>query len=59
MVRSEDRLERLEVLLPSSLLEKMDAVMEFMDFKTRDKFAEASLRRLLDRYLILLSEVKV
>lgn len=45
--------EKLCVALPSELAERLDEVTELLGFRSREKFAEVAIRRLLDRYAIL------
>lgn len=46
-------MEKIVVNLPSELAEKMDKIVELMDFSSREMLTEAAIRRLLDRYVIL------
>jgi len=46
-------IEKVEISLPTNLCERLDKVLELLDFGSREEFAEASVRRLLDRYAVL------
>ena len=45
--------EKIILNLHSELADEMDDVVELMGFRSREMFAEAAVRRLLDRYVIL------
>jgi len=46
-------IESVEISLPTNLCERLDEVLELLDFGSREEFAEAAVRRLLDRYTVL------
>lgn len=46
--------ETLEIVLPVDLIDLMDKTIKLTGFKNRENFAEAAVRRLLDRYRSLL-----
>jgi metal-responsive CopG/Arc/MetJ family transcriptional regulator len=45
--------DELCLTLPPELAERLDEVVELLGFRSRERFAEAAIRRLLDRYVIL------
>jgi metal-responsive CopG/Arc/MetJ family transcriptional regulator len=45
----------VELELPEDVLKDVDDVGRQFDFKTRDSFVIAAMRRLVDKYKILLS----
>lgn len=47
-------IEKVEISLPTSLCERLDEVLELLDFGSREGFVEAAVRRLLDRYAVLM-----
>jgi metal-responsive CopG/Arc/MetJ family transcriptional regulator len=50
--------EHIEILIPSALLEKIDSIGEILDFKSREEFILASIRRLLDWYALLIKPLQ-
>ena len=49
--------ERLCITLPAFLAERLDEVSKFFDFESRERFAEAAVRRLTDEYIILMGRM--
>jgi predicted transcriptional regulator len=45
--------DKLCLTLQPELAERLDEVAELLDFRSREGFAKAAIRRLLDRYVIL------
>ena len=43
----------MEISLQTNLCERLDEVLELFDFGSREEFAEAAVRRLLDRYAVM------
>lgn len=50
-------IEKMEISLPTNLCERLDEVVELLDFGSREEFAEAAVRRLLDRYAVLMRRI--
>lgn len=46
---------RLEVEVPSRLIDRMDEIMDLLGLRSREEFLVVVLRRFLDNYEILLS----
>jgi len=45
--------EVLEIHLPSELVERMDEVVEFLDFGSKEDLIRCAIRRYVDRYLMI------
>jgi metal-responsive CopG/Arc/MetJ family transcriptional regulator len=45
--------EKVKIDLPVELVEKVDGIMDLLGFESREEFVEAAVRRLLDRYTVL------
>ena len=45
--------EKLEIILPVELLERIDQFIDLLDFRSREDFILAAVRRLVDRYSII------
>ena len=43
-------LEKLEISLSPELLERIDDVVELLDYKTREELIRCSVRRYVDKY---------
>lgn len=50
--------EKIEIILPVKLLERMDRTRELLGYRSRKEFMVAAIRRLLDQYNILTSELR-
>jgi metal-responsive CopG/Arc/MetJ family transcriptional regulator len=48
---------KIELSLPDDLVTHLDDVRSKLDYKSRDEFTLAALKRLLDRYKILLATI--
>ena len=46
------------VKFPMELIGQVDALVEHLDFGSRDAFVEAAIRRLIDHYSLTLSPLK-
>jgi len=44
---------KVKVDLPAELVEKVDGILDLYEFSSREEFAEAAVRRLLDKYALL------
>ena len=49
--------EKIEINLSIKLLERMDKLRELLGYKNRGAFMIAAVRRLLDQYTVLTSEI--
>jgi len=48
---------KIELSLPDELVTRLDDVRSKLDYKSRDEFTLVALKRLLDRYKILLATI--
>jgi len=46
------------VTVPVDLLRRVDRLVKDLDFKSRDAFVEAAIRRLIDHYTLMLRPLK-
>jgi len=45
--------ERVEVVLPGELVERMDGLLKVLGFRSREELVVAAVRRLVDQYTVL------
>jgi metal-responsive CopG/Arc/MetJ family transcriptional regulator len=48
--------ERLEIVLPSELVEDLDEVVGLIGFRSREEFVGVAFRRMLDKFRVLVRE---
>lgn len=50
--------EKIEITLPSELLERMDNIRKLLGYRSRGEFIAVAIRRLLDQYTVLTRELR-
>jgi len=48
-----NQFETLEVKIPKDLAQQIDEILDLLDFRNREEFALAAIRRLTDHYIAL------
>jgi len=46
---------KVKIDIPVELVGKVDGIMDLLGFRSREEFVEAAVRRLLDRYTVLVA----
>lgn len=49
--------QKIEITIPLNLLERIDKVKTLLGYRSLEEFMEAAVRRLLDQYTVLTSEL--
>ena len=47
--------DKLEIILPVDLLEKIDRIVDLLGFGSREEFVVAAVRRAVDQYMLLVT----